>query len=265
MRELTIYQIDAFTSELFGGNPAAVIPLEYWLPESTMQAIAQENNLSETAFFVPRGGGFQLRWFTPAIEVDLCGHATLASAHALYAHLGFDAPQIEFHTRSGRLNVSRSSAGYIMDFPADRISATEVPPALIEGLNQTPLEVYMGREDYLVVYETQADVANLSPDFSRLRALQGRGVIATAPGYEIDFVSRAFFPNAGIDEDPVTGSAHTTLTPYWAKRLDQTTLTARQISRRGGELQCTLKGDRVELAGSAVTYMQGTIFLPEVG
>lgn len=263
MKEYRIFQVDAFTDEVFRGNPAAVVPLEKWLSPEIMQAIALENNLSETAFFVPRGGGYQLRWFTPAVEVDLCGHATLASAHVLYHHLGFDQDHIEFHTRSGQLNVKQHGAAYLMDFPADRITATEVPPALIEGLNETPLEVYMGREDYLVVFETEADVAALQPDFSRLKALKGRGVIVTAPGNEVDFVSRGFFPNAGIDEDPVTGSAHTTLTPYWAARLDKEELTARQISQRGGAVRCFLKGNRVEMAGQAVTYLIGTIFLPD--
>lgn len=262
MQEQTIYQVDAFTGKLFAGNPAAVVPLDRWLPEETMQAIAMENNLSETAFFVPRGGGFQLRWFTPAVEVDLCGHATLASAHVLFNHLDFAGDRIEFHTRSGQLDVARSENGYVMNFPADQVAPAEVPPALIEGLNAAPLEVYQGREDYLVVFETQSNVAELQPDFSRLKALGGRGVIVTAPGYVVDFISRGFFPNAGVDEDPVTGSAHTTLTPYWTKRLDKKTMTARQISARGGELQCTLKGDRVELAGQAVTYLQGKIFLP---
>lgn len=262
MKEYTIYQVDAFSGEVFRGNPAAVVPLEKWLPAEVMQAIALENNLSETAFFVPRGGGFQLRWFTPTVEVDLCGHATLASAHVLYHHLGFNQGHIEFHTRSGQLNVQQHSSEYLMDFPADQIAATEVPPALLEGLNETPLEVYMGREDYLVVFETESDVASLKPDFYRLKALKGRGVIVTAPGDEVDFVSRGFFPNAGVDEDPVTGSAHTTLTPYWAGRLEKKELTARQISQRGGAVRCFLKEDRVELAGQAVTYLIGKIFLP---
>lgn len=263
MKEYAIYQVDAFTGEVFRGNPAAVVPLEKWLPTEVMQAIALENNLSETAFFVPRGGGFQLRWFTPTVEVDLCGHATLASAHVLFNHLGFDQDRIEFHTRSGQLNVERSGTEYLMDFPADQIAAVAPPPALIEGLNETPLEVYMGREDYLVVFETESDVAALQPDFGRLKALKGRGVIVTAPGDEVDFVSRGFFPNAGVDEDPVTGSAHTTLTPYWAGRLEKNELIARQISQRGGAIRCVFKEDRVELAGQAVTYLIGKIFLPD--
>ena len=263
MQEYTLYEVDAFTDEIFRGNPAAVIPLEAWLPDETMQAIALENNLSETAFFVARGGGgYELRWFTPTVEVDLCGHATLASAHVLFAHLGFDQNRIEFHTRSGQLNIKRLGSEYLMDFPADEVSTTDVPAALIEGLNEMPLEVYMGRDDYMAVFETQSDVANLRPDFTRLKALKGRGVIVTAPGYLVDFVSRGFFPNAGVDEDPVTGSAHTTLTPYWAKRLEKKELVAQQISQRGGKIRCTLNGNRVELAGLAVTYLKGVIFLP---
>jgi PhzF family phenazine biosynthesis protein len=261
MKELAIFQVDAFSDEVFRGNPAAVVPLDEWLPPGVMQAIGAENNLSETAFFVTHNGGYHLRWFTPTVEVDLCGHATLASAHVLFTHLGFERERVEFHTRSGRLDVEKKGEEYVMDFPTDRLTAAEAPPALLEGLRQVPSEVYTGREDYLVVFETQSDVATLGPDFVRLKELDGRGVIATAPGDIVDFVSRGFFPNAGIDEDPVTGSAHTTLTPYWAERLNKDELTARQISTRGGSVRCKLKGERVELAGRAVTYLTGTIFL----
>ena len=259
MPELTIYQVDAFTDTLFRGNPAAVVPLDTWLPDHLMQAIGLENNLSETAFFVAEGEVYRLRWFTPAVEVDLCGHATLASAHVLFAHLGFTGERLDFDTRSGPLRVKRAGDAYRMDFPADRLTAAEPPAALFEALGRAPREVYTGREDYLVVYETQADVAGLDPDFGRLKEIGGRGVIATAPGDEVDFVSRAFFPNFGIDEDPVTGAAHTTSTPYWAGRLGKDDLTARQISTRGGELRCVLRGDRVDLYGRAVTYLKGTI------
>lgn len=259
--KIPIYQIDAFTGELFRGNPAAVCPLSEWLPDETMQAIAAENNLSETAFFVPKGKGYHLRWFTPAIEVDLCGHATLATAHVLFHHLGYSEPIIRFHCQSGLLSVSREDGHYIMDFPADILEPTPAPGLLKEALQATPREVFIGREDFLVVLGSEAEVAALSPDFRLLRQLKGRGVIATAPGESVDFVSRCFFPNAGIDEDPVTGSAHTTMAPYWAGRLGKQELLARQISRRGGEVRCTMLGERVALAGRAVTYMEGVVWV----
>ena len=261
MQELTLFQVDAFADQLFGGNPAAVVPLEHWLPDQTLQAIAQENNLSETAFFVPRGGGYQLRWFTPATEVDLCGHATLASAHVLFKHLVYGEKKIEFHTRSGQLNVTRSGNGYLMDFPADQIELVETPAAIEDALGKAPLETYLGRDDYLAIFATQADVLAFRPDFRRLNDLKSRGLIVSAPGDQVDFVSRGFFPNAGIDEDPVTGSAHTTLTPYWAKKLGKNDLQARQVSQRGGAIRCILKGERVELIGQAITYMEGKVFL----
>ena len=258
---IPIYQADAFTSELFRGNPAAVCPLDKWLPDATLQAIAAENNLSETAFFVPKGKDFHLRWFTPAIEVDLCGHATLATAHVLFQHLGYRDPSINFHTRSGLLSVSCQEGHYIMDFPTDMLEPALAPKVLAEALQVTPHEVFAGREDFLVVLGSETEVEALSPDFRLLRQVKGRGVIVTAPGDSVDFVSRCFFPNAGIDEDPVTGSAHTTLTPYWAERLGKQELLARQISRRGGEVKCTMLGERVALAGKAVTYMVGEILV----
>ncbi|MBK8703819.1 MAG: PhzF family phenazine biosynthesis protein [Saprospiraceae bacterium] len=257
---IPLYQIDAFTNRLFGGNPAAVCPLDSWITDELMQQIAAENNLSETAFFVLRpDGDYDLRWFTPAAEVDLCGHATLATAHVLFRHLGYAKDKIGFHTRSGLLTVVREGEGYLMDFPADRIEHVPAPAILAEALGAEPLEVWKGREDYLVVLPSEADVAALRPDFRKLMALGGRGVLATAPGDNHDFVSRCFFPTYGVDEDPVTGSAHTTLTPYWAARLGKTELRARQISARGGEVGCRLLGDRVELTGQAVTYMAGEI------
>ncbi|MCO6478957.1 MAG: PhzF family phenazine biosynthesis protein [Phaeodactylibacter sp.] len=261
MTQIPIYQADAFTGELFRGNPAAVCPLDKWLPGATLQAIALENNLSETAFFVPKGKDYHLRWFTPAIEVDLCGHATLATAHVLYEHLGYREPSINFHSRSGLLSVSREDEHYILDFPTDILEPTLAPKVLTEALQATPREVFTGREDFLVVLESEAEVAALRPDFRLLQQVKGRGVIVTAPGEAVDFVSRCFFPNAGIDEDPVTGSAHTTLTPYWAERLGKQELLARQISRRGGEVRCTMLGERVALAGKAVTYMEGVIWV----
>jgi PhzF family phenazine biosynthesis protein len=257
---LSLYQIDAFTNRLFSGNPAAVVPLEEWLPDAVLQSIAMENNLSETAFFVPNGKDFDLRWFTPAIEVNFCGHATLASAHTLYHHLGFAGEKITFHTHVGTLTVAREGDNYRMDFPADRLTPVPDPPAdLLNALGVKAEAAFKGREDYLIIAGSEAEVAALQPDFRALLRLGGRGILVSAPGREVDFVSRCFFPNAGIDEDPVTGSAHTTMTPYWAQRLGKTKLTARQISARGGELHCEIRGDRVVLLGQAVTYMIGRI------
>lgn len=259
---IPIYQVDAFTDSPFGGNPAAICPLDQWLSDALMQSIAAENNLSETAFFVPYGNGdYHLRWFTPVTEVNLCGHATLATAHVLFQHLGYSEPQIRFFSRSGWLSVSREGSHYVLDFPADVLQAAEAPPALLEGLGIAPVQVFKGREDFLAILETEKQVADLQPDFSKLSQLEGRGLIVSAPGQEVDFVSRCFFPNFGIDEDPVTGSAHTTLTPYWAKRLGKNHLHARQISKRLGVLTCTLKGERVEIAGQGVTFLVGNILV----
>ena len=261
-QSIPIYQIDAFATTQFKGNPAAVCPLDSWLPASTMQAIAAENNLSETAFFVPGGeADFELRWFTPAIEVDLCGHATLAAAHCLFAHRGFYNNSVTFSSKSGLLTVSREDGEYMLDFPADNIESVVAPRVLKEGLGVNPLEVLMGRDDFLVVLGAEQDIVNLNPDFRLLREVRSRGVIVTAPGETTDFVSRCFYPNAGVDEDPVTGSAHTTMTPYWAERLSKQELTARQLSERGGDLRCTMLGERVALTGTAVTYLEGKIFL----
>ena len=257
--QLQIFQVDAFTDRLFGGNPAAVVPLQNWLPDSVLQAIAAENNLAETAYFINNDNGFHLRWFTPAIEVMLCGHATLATAHVLCQHLGFAGDELVFDSLSGKLSVKKDSNFYTLNFPTDNLEQVETPDLLFQALEIDPVEVFRGREDYLVVVENQAVVENVKPDFRLLAQLGGRGVIVTAPGNEVDFVSRCFFPCAGIDEDPVTGSAHTTLTPYWTKRLGKNELTARQISKRGGALKCHLKGDRTEISGNAVTYLIGEI------
>lgn len=256
----TLYQVDAFTDRLFGGNPAAVVPLPQWLPDAVMQALANENNLSETAFFVPVDDGFELRWFTPEIEVDLCGHATLATAHVLFTHLGYAKAVIHFHTRSGLLTVERSAQGYVMDFPADEIHPIAKPARLEQALGAPVLETWQGRSDLMAVLADADTVRQLRPDMPALAALGGRGVIVTAPGAaDADFVSRCFFPNAGVPEDPVTGSAHTTMTPYWAKRLGKAALRARQLSARGGVLGCALIEKRVKLEGQAVTYFTGAI------
>jgi PhzF family phenazine biosynthesis protein len=264
--QIPIYQVDAFTGEVFHGNPAAVCLLEEWLRDTTLQAIAAENNLSETAFLVSREGGYRIRWFTPATEVNLCGHATLASAHVLLTELEDAEAPVNFHSASGELNVSMRPDGLLeLDFPARAPRLAETPSLLTEALRQTPEAVFAADnesgevDNWLAVFDTEASVAALAPNFTLMQRLDGLGVIATAPGTGVDFVSRYFAPKAGINEDPVTGSAHCTLAPYWAKRLGKDRLQARQISRRGGELQCELAGERVLIAGRAVTYLRGQI------
>ncbi|MHB8845426.1 MAG: PhzF family phenazine biosynthesis protein [Nitrospirota bacterium] len=254
------YQVDAFARRVFEGNPAAVCPLDAWLKEETLQAIAGENNLSETAFFVPRGAGFHLRWFTPVAEVDLCGHATLASAHVLFEILGYRKKVIEFETRSGKLIVERKVDGLLaMDFPARPPKPCPAPEALVEGLGRRPVEV-LAADDYIAVFDNEADIRALSPDLAKLRQLDLRGVCVTAPGLNVDFVNRFFAPKLGIPEDPVTGSAHCELAPYWSSRLKRKTLRAFQASRRGGEVLCTINDNgRVILQGSAVTFMEAEI------
>lgn len=261
-----LYQLDAFTNQLFAGNPAAVCPLKEWLPDEQMAQIAAENNLAETAFYVKDGSDFHIRWFTPTVEVDLCGHATLAAAHVVfYLEEKPDANRITFNSRSGPLNVCREQSPekgdwLILDFPVDTLqNAPLQPPALIASLKRKPTEVLKGKTDYMLVYETQADIEGLDPDFRELATVPARGVIVTAPGETDDFVSRFFGPQSGIDEDPVTGSAHTTLTPYWAKRLGKTDLTARQLSQRGGYLKCKLNKERVEISGQVKLYLTGEI------
>jgi predicted PhzF superfamily epimerase YddE/YHI9 len=255
---LPIYQIDAFTGALFRGNPAAVCPLEAWLDTALMQSIAAENNLAETAFIVSAGEDYDLRWFTPEVEVKLCGHATLASAFVVFRYLRPDAPSATFHSQSGPLTVTRDGDLLTLDFPALPAVPEPAPPGLVESLGTAPLEVLRAR-DHVAVYGTEADVRALRPDFERMKTLPGLGVIATAPGSDCDFVSRFFAPGAGIPEDPVTGSAHCTLVPYWAQRLGKDRLHARQVSPRGGELFCEARGERVSLGGRAVLYLEGSI------
>lgn len=258
--KIPLYQVDAFTSKVFGGNPAAVCPLESWLPDDVMQSIAAENNLSETAFFVPEGDGYRLRWFTPTVEVDLCGHATLATAHVLFRHLRYRGATIRFVTQSGFLEVSKAGKLLSMNFPARPPLPVEVPKLLLRGLRATPLAVFKSR-DYMAVFPHEEDIRNMQPDFAALIELHSLGVIVTAPGKDVDFVSRFFAPEAGIPEDPVTGSAHSTLIPYWSQRLGKKSLHALQVSRRGGELWCEDRGERVSIAGQAVTYAVGAIRL----
>lgn len=255
---LRLYQVDAFSSRVFAGNPAAVCPLEAWLADSAMQVIAAENNLAETAFFVPAGGDYALRWFTPTTEVELCGHATLASAYVVFRHLEPARETVTFHSKSGPLTVAREGDGLAMDFPALPPAPVEAPAALIEGLGRPPRAV-LAEADYLAVFDHADEVAALSPDPAALLRLDRRGVIATAPGRDCDFVSRFFAPKCGIAEDPVTGSAHCLLVPYWSKRLGKSKLQAHQISARGGEILCEDRGARVKLLGRAAQYLEGVI------
>lgn len=256
---LNLYQVDAFTNQIFKGNPAAIIPLEKWLPDETMQALAAENNLSETAFIIPKGDDFELRWFTPAIEVRLCGHATLATAHVLFEQLNYKEDSIRFHTKSGVLTVEKEEDFLVMNFPADELEEIAILKEVQDGLGAKVEKLYKGKDDYLAILDSQQTLEQLTPDFRMLTQLDSRGIIATAKGEEFDFVSRGFFPKAGIDEDPVTGSAHTTLTPYWSNVLGKKTLTARQLSQRTGDLICTLDSDRVLLKGQAVLYLVGKV------
>jgi PhzF family phenazine biosynthesis protein len=256
--EIPLYQIDAFTSHVFRGNPAAVCPLEGWLDDPVLQAIAQENNLSETAFFVRETQDYRIRWFTPVAEVDLCGHATLASGFVIFNYLDPTINRVTFHSRSGPLSVVREEELLSMDFPSQPPQSCSPPGELLDGLGGELLEVLCS-EDYFVVFPGERDIRALNPDMGTLKRLDLRGVIVTAPGDEVDFVSRFFAPSLGIDEDPVTGSAHCALTPYWSRRLGKNDLHAYQVSRRGGELFCIDRGDRVSISGRAVRYMEGSI------
>lgn len=262
---ITLYQVDAFTETLFSGNPAAVCPLEKFLPDEIMQSIAAENNLSETAFFVKNGKGYEIRWFTPASEVKLCGHATLATAYVIFNFFDRPADQIKFDSMSGPLFVKKSDNGTIqLNFPAIFPEEIELLPELSEALGSAPTALYQSKQDFLAVYKQQDEVLSIQPDFDKLLKLDLRGVIVSSPGNkgEYDFVSRFFVPKCGVSEDPVTGSAHCILTPYWAKTLSKNQLSARQLSKRGGDLQCELVGDRVYLSGKGVLYMTGEISLP---
>lgn len=260
--EIPIYQIDAFASRVFAGNPAAVCPLEAWLPDQVLQAIAAENNLAETAYLLMRDDGdYDLRWFTPAVEVDLCGHATLASAYVIDKHLEPGRNHVRFHSRSGPLEVAREDDVYALDFPSQPPEpvSPEAAQAVAEALGSQPLEVHRAVK-YLALLADQQAVLAANPDLERVKYLDD-GLIVTAPGEDCDFVSRYFAPHAGIPEDPVTGSAHCVLTPFWARRLDKAEMTARQVSRRGGELAVVDRGARVEIAGRCVLYLSGLISL----
>lgn len=261
--ELPIYQIDAFAGELFRGNPAAVCPLETWLPDKVLQAIAAENNLAETAFYVRTGDRYGLRWLTPTVEVDLCGHATLAAASVILEfRREIAGTRVVFDSRGGELAVQREGDLYALDFPARPAEECAVDPDLAEALGARP-SLVLGARDYLCVFEDFDQVRGLQPRMDRIAALDRFAVIATAPGKDYDFVSRFFAPAQGVPEDPVTGSAHTTLIPYWSRRLGKKVMFARQISQRGGELWCEDRGDRVKIAGRAVKYLEGRIYVPE--
>jgi PhzF family phenazine biosynthesis protein len=255
-----IFQIDAFTTRRFAGNPAAVMPMQSFLPDAVLQAIAAENNLAETAFLVAEGGDYRLRWFTPAVEVPLCGHATLASAAVVMERLEPGRGSVVFHSASGPLPVKRSAGGYVMDFPARPSSPIEGPPALAAALGVTPVEVFVNAFNYMATLESPQAVRELAPDFAALARMDRPGVIVTARGDgAYDFVSRYFAPAKGIAEDPVTGAAHCMLAPYWANRLGKRAFRAFQASRRGGEIVCRVVHDRVELEGNCVFYLEGEV------
>lgn len=260
--KIKIYQIDAFTGAVFKGNPAAVCPLEEWLPDEMLQNIAAENNLAETAYYVRRDDSFEIRWFTPTVEVDLCGHATLASAYVVRNFENHQDKMIQFYSpRSGSLPVTIKQDNFILNFPTDQISEVDLTPELIATTNKIPMAAYKGKTDYMLVFENQEDILNTRPNLTQIANLSARGIIVTAKGDHCDFVSRFFAPASGVNEDPVTGSAHTTLTPYWAKRLGKNELKAIQISSRSGKLECRLLDERVEIAGEAVLYMKGEIYI----
>jgi len=259
---IPVYQADAFTPKVFKGNPAAICPLELWLPDEVMQKIAMENNLAETAFVVPYEDAYQIRWFTPTVEVALCGHATLAAAHIFMNHLGFKGDVIRFFSKSGWLAVTAEEDGKLtLDFPADPAQPADIPEGLFEALGLQPSNIFKGKFDYLVEVRNEDEVMALKPDFKALSAIPSRGVLVTAKGTNYDFVSRCFFPQSGIDEDPVTGSAHCLLTTYWNQKTGKDYFHALQASPRSGEMICRLKGDRVLMTGHAVTVMIGEIYI----
>ena len=258
--KLKMYQVDAFANKLFSGNPAAVVILESPLKDEVMQSIAAENNLSETAFVSIHESSLSIRWFTPSIEVDLCGHATLASARILFDYYSdLAGEEINFNSKSGVLKITKVEDGLCLNFPSDLPVTIKTDPLFLEILGIEPLMLLRGKDDYLAVFENQKQIKNMQPNFSLLKKLDARGLVISAPGDEVDFVSRCFYPEAGIEEDPVTGSAHTMLTPYWASQLSKDELEAHQLSKRGGKLICRLENDRVYISGSSVIYFEGTI------
>jgi PhzF family phenazine biosynthesis protein len=259
---MKIYQVDAFTEKLFSGNPAAVCPLHQWPGDDLMQQIAMENNLAETAFYVRIGDQYEIRWFTPTVEVDLCGHATLAAAYVLFHHEGHTTNTIHFHShRSGPLSVTQQGDFLTLNFPASSFEPLDSSEGMEAMFGTAPIEAGKSRMDYMFVFETESQIRNAVPNLDSIAKLGARGLIITAKGDEVDFVSRFFAPQSGINEDPVTGSAHTVLTPYWSQKLGKKDLTARQLSPRGGYLKCTILGDRVLISGQAKLYLTGEIHL----
>lgn len=256
---MKIYQIDAFSDQLFGGNPAAICPMDSWITDEKMQLIALENNLSETAFFVREDDSFHIRWFTPEMEIDLCGHATLASAHVIFNHLGYRKELINFKYGGGFLSVKKQDDLLCMDFPAVNSKKIDITNQMTIILGHEPLEAYEATRDLMLIFGHQEDVEDLTPDFVKMYDIDHLGIIVTARGKKVDFVSRFFAPRAGINEDPVTGSAHCMLVPFWAKRLGKNNLEAMQLSKRVGRLFCEFKGQRVDIAGRAITYLVGEI------
>ncbi len=262
MTDIDLYQIDAFTDTVFGGNPAAVCPLQEWLPDELLKKIAAENNLSETAFFVPDENGFHLRWFTPTTEIDLCGHATLASAYCIFENLGFTKDTIIFQSRSGELSVKKTDSGYTLNFPKWNYTVQE-DVSIVEDILGMEVKTVLNSTKTFAILNSAEEVQNYVPDIAKINTLTDTlGLVITARGSnDIDFVSRLFAPQIGIDEDPVTGAIHCCLTPYWGSVLDKTTMNAQQLSARGGNLLCTLNNDRVEISGKAVLYMHGKIYV----
>jgi len=258
---MTIFQVDAFNNEIFKGNPAAVCPLNEWISENLMQSIAEENNLSETVFFVKNKSSFDIRWFTPACEIDLCGHATLAAAHIIFTELNYTEKVLEFNSKSGKLTVEKNKDWYTLNFPSEEINEIETPILLEQALNIPILKTYKGKWKLLIELENEEDVANLTPNFSLLSKLESNGIIVTSKGNKVDFVSRFFAPKLNINEDPVTGSAHTLLIPFWAKKLNKNNLNAIQLSKRVGILKCNYLNNRVEMSGQAITYLKGELTL----
>lgn len=256
---MLIYQVDAFTNEFFKGNPAAVCPLKEWISDDLMQSIAEENNLSETVFFVKNENEFEIRWFTPNSEIDLCGHATLAAGHIIYSKMNYNKDMVKFISKSGVLTLKKKEDWYTLNFPSEEISEIEKPNILEKALNCTVQKIYQGRWKYLIELQSESEVRNLQPNFELLSKLDSNGIIVTAKGEKVDFVSRFFAPKLGIDEDPVTGSAHTLLIPHWAGKLNKIKLEALQLSKRSGFLKCEYLNDRVEMSGQAITYLEGNL------
>lgn len=256
---LTVYFVDAFAENVFEGNPAGVVPLKEWLSDATMQKIAMEHNLSETAFFVKEDDCYHIRWFTPEAEVDLCGHATLATSHVMFQHMEYTKDIICFKSRSGELSVKKEGELLVLNFPASKVEAKYIPTSLKTAFGIHPQECFKGRDDLMLIFKSESDIVNLKPDFSKMLESTARGIICTAKSEKYDFVSRFFAPSVGVNEDPVTGSAHTMLIPYWAKQLNKNKLAAKQLSKRGGILECRNLDDRVEIGGKAKTYLTGNI------